>query len=110
MRHLTSRYTNSITHPILLFLPRYGAVVRSANAYVPPGARRGPSGALPPVKEGAPSNATAPKPDIPKLAVNAPDGSNVAVANAASPATKVHYIFFLFVMTIFPMLCFLLTS
>ncbi|KAK7690931.1 hypothetical protein QCA50_006034 [Cerrena zonata] len=69
---------------------KYGAVVRSANAYVPPGARKGPSGALAPVKENvvATNVTTAAKPEIPKLAVNAPDGSAVAVANAASPSTK----------------------
>ncbi|KZT00786.1 uncharacterized protein LAESUDRAFT_665282 [Laetiporus sulphureus 93-53] len=46
---------------------KYGAVVRSANAYVPPGARKG--------------NASAPtKPEkqaLPKVSVEAPDGSSV---------------------------------
>ncbi|TFK47795.1 hypothetical protein OE88DRAFT_1738323 [Heliocybe sulcata] len=51
---------------------KYGAVVRSANAYVPPGAR----------KPGAPAPAKA---EIPKLSVNAPDGS--ALQSAQSGAT-----------------------
>ena len=74
-------------------LYRYGAVVRGANAYVPTGARKGNSGGLPPVTEGSVSSSstTTPKPEIPKLAVNAPDGTTVAVANAVSPATKVRY-------------------
>ncbi|KAI0078797.1 hypothetical protein K474DRAFT_1706190 [Panus rudis PR-1116 ss-1] len=62
---------------------KYGAVVRSANAYVPPGARKGNAGGVAPSKD---ANA---KPEIPKLAVNAPDGSAVSVnANTASPANK----------------------
>ncbi|KAH9949939.1 hypothetical protein B0H21DRAFT_725331 [Amylocystis lapponica] len=48
---------------------KYGAVVRGANAYVPPGARKGP---LP--------TGTGSKSDIPKLAVNAPDGATVSSA------------------------------
>ncbi|KAJ7603781.1 hypothetical protein DFH06DRAFT_1256087 [Mycena polygramma] len=47
---------------------KYGAVVRGNNAYVPPGARR--TGAMSPVGNAA-------KTDIPKLAVNGPDGTSV---------------------------------
>ncbi|OSX58862.1 hypothetical protein POSPLADRAFT_1067357 [Postia placenta MAD-698-R-SB12] len=46
---------------------RYGAVVRGANAYVPPGARK--------------TNSASPgqgKQEVPKVAVNAPDGSAVS--------------------------------
>ncbi|KAK7033100.1 LsmAD domain-containing protein [Favolaschia claudopus] len=43
---------------------KYGAVVRGSNAYVPPGARKT-------------GGDTAAKSDIPKLAVNGPDGSSV---------------------------------
>ncbi|GBE88385.1 hypothetical protein BKA93DRAFT_768236 [Sparassis latifolia] len=61
---------------------KYGAVVRSANAYVPPGARKGP---LPSTNGTAKS-----PPDIPKVAVNAPDGSAVPAAEkeagSAQPA------------------------
>jgi hypothetical protein len=46
---------------------RYGAVVRSSGAYVPPGARKTP---LSP-----PASAT--KSDIPKVSVNAPDGASI---------------------------------
>ncbi|OCH94368.1 hypothetical protein OBBRIDRAFT_722811 [Obba rivulosa] len=57
---------------------KYGAVVRSANAYVPPGARK---------------TDAAPKPAVPKVSINAPDGSAVsapvaAIPAAAAPATK----------------------
>ncbi|EMD33528.1 hypothetical protein CERSUDRAFT_142553 [Gelatoporia subvermispora B] len=62
---------------------KYGAVVRSANAYVPPGARKG-------------TQADGAKPVVPKVSVNGPDGSVVqpapaaatASANAAAPAVK----------------------
>ncbi|KZT73682.1 hypothetical protein DAEQUDRAFT_721755 [Daedalea quercina L-15889] len=67
---------------------KYGAVVRGANAYVPPGAR----------KPGQPGPAPTPgaKQDVPRVAVNAPDGTAVSsdkekekaadVAKAGSPA------------------------
>ncbi|CAL1716363.1 unnamed protein product [Somion occarium] len=68
---------------------KYGAVVRGANAYVPPGARKTNSGGVVSVKEAVAANAASgAKPEIPKLSVNAPDGSTVAVNSAASPATK----------------------
>ncbi|KAJ7931503.1 hypothetical protein B0H13DRAFT_1958504 [Mycena leptocephala] len=47
---------------------KYGAVVRGNNAYVPPGARK--PGDIAPVGNAA-------KADIPKLAVNGPDGTSV---------------------------------
>lgn len=50
---------------------RYGAVVRSSNAYVPPGARK-----QAPLNGPAAAAATKPAaPDLPRVAVNAPDGS-----------------------------------
>ena len=54
---------------------RYGAVVRSTGAYVPPGARKTP---LSPPASGT-------KSDIPKVAVNAPDGA-IIPDKAGSPA------------------------
>jgi len=58
-------------------LYRYAGVVRGANAYIPPGARR--SGAI---EEG-------PKPDIPKVSINGPDGATVipqaSTSNGATP-------------------------
>lgn len=66
---------------------RYGAVTRSVNAYVPPGARRTPFGGV---------SDPAPKSDIPQVAVNAPDGAPVlpeASTGKGSPATsKVRHI------------------
>jgi hypothetical protein len=56
---------------------KYGAVVRGTNAYVPPGARK--AGAAP-VNNGA-------KADVPKVAVNGPDGASVP-SQAQSPASS----------------------
>ncbi|KAF7327786.1 LsmAD domain-containing protein [Mycena kentingensis (nom. inval.)] len=47
---------------------KYGAVVRGAGAYVPPGARR----------------PDAPKTDVPKVSVNGPDGASVVPSQAPS--------------------------
>ncbi|KXN84754.1 hypothetical protein AN958_12181 [Leucoagaricus sp. SymC.cos] len=61
---------------------KYGAVVRGQGAYIPPGARKGPGGALSP-----PSNPpAATKQDIPKVSVNGPDGS--AVVSSQTPPEK----------------------
>ena len=51
---------------------RYGAVVRSSNAYVPPGARKQVPG---PAPNGPAAATKAAAPDLPRVAVNAPDGS-----------------------------------
>ncbi|KAG7089569.1 hypothetical protein E1B28_011239 [Marasmius oreades] len=56
---------------------KYGAVVRGANAYVPPGARK--TGAAP---------ANAPKADVPKVSVNAPDGAAVSSQTDASASSS----------------------
>jgi PAB1-binding protein PBP1 len=61
---------------------KYGAVVRGTNAYVPPGARKAAAVAAVTVV----SNNTA-KSDIPKVAVNGPDGSTVS-AQSKSPASS----------------------
>lgn len=63
---------------------RYGAVVRSANAYVPPGARKTVSSATP----GTVSSAGTPtKPEIPKVSVNGSDTNGAKDAQKpASPA------------------------
>ncbi|KAF5359437.1 hypothetical protein D9756_003474 [Leucocoprinus leucothites] len=57
---------------------KYGAVVRSQGAYIPPGARRGVSGALSPpsIPSAAPSAVA--KQEVPKVSVNGPDGTTVA--------------------------------
>ena len=53
-----------------LELCRYGAVVRSAGAYVPPGARKaGTATSGPSTPAAIPT-----KPEIPKVQVNGPDG------------------------------------
>ncbi|KAI0784608.1 hypothetical protein C8Q75DRAFT_724367 [Abortiporus biennis] len=49
---------------------KYGAVVRGANAYVPPGARRANPIA-------AKDSSASAKPEIPKVSVNAPDGTSL---------------------------------
>lgn len=60
---------------------KYSTVIRSANAYVPPGARRSGNGAV------TPTSANQPKADAPKVAVNGPDGTPVKEAQKpASPA------------------------
>ncbi|TBU26223.1 LsmAD domain-containing protein [Dichomitus squalens] len=55
---------------------KYGAVVRGANAYVPPGARKTGSATTPPAKS-----------EVPKVAVNAPDGAAVPSSTTASTPT-----------------------
>ncbi|KAI0325548.1 hypothetical protein GY45DRAFT_1260697 [Cubamyces sp. BRFM 1775] len=59
---------------------KYGAVVRGANAYIPPGARKANAGAA------SSANATTPpaKADLPKVAVNAPDGAAVPQTSTSS--------------------------
>ncbi|GJE88624.1 PAB1-binding protein-like protein [Phanerochaete sordida] len=66
---------------------RYGAVVRSANAYVPPGARKATGGASN-TNGGSPApSATSAKSEIPKVSVNGPDGSGAKEPQKpASPA------------------------
>ncbi|KAI0787704.1 hypothetical protein C8Q74DRAFT_1366536 [Fomes fomentarius] len=59
---------------------KYGAVVRGANAYVPPGAR----------KSGAAVTTTTPptKTEVPKVAVNAPDGTAVSTTTSSTPSAS----------------------
>ncbi|KAH7930135.1 hypothetical protein BV22DRAFT_1001233 [Leucogyrophana mollusca] len=59
---------------------KYGAVVRGTNAYVPPGARKQNSTggvASPP-----------PKPEVPKVSINGPDGTPVAAKEPSPPSVK----------------------
>ena len=56
-------------------LHRYAGVVRGANAYIPPGARR--AGAI----------EEAPKSDIPKVSINGPDGATVTPQASTSNGT-----------------------
>ena len=62
--------------------------MRSTGAYVPPGARKG--GPLSPLATGSFPVATPPaaKPEVPKVAINGPDGAAI-VDKEASPANKV---------------------
>jgi|SRR5712671_1458449 len=66
---------------------RYGAVVRGSNAYIPPGARKN----FPPLTAAAPSAsgaASAKGSDIPKVSINAPDGSSVPHSDTTTPASS----------------------
>lgn len=56
-------------------LRRYAEVIRGANAYIPPGARK--SGSV----------EDAPKPDIPKVSINGPDGTNPTLHSSISNGT-----------------------
>ena len=60
---------------------RYAAVVRGANAYIPPGARK--TGVI----------EEAPKPDIPKVSINGPDGATLtpqaSTSNGTAPAPAI---------------------
>ncbi|KAJ7227180.1 hypothetical protein GGX14DRAFT_418480 [Mycena pura] len=60
---------------------KYGAVVRGANAYVPPAARR-PGGT--PAEPAGSNAAVTPKDDVPKVSVNGPDGASVAPSQTPS--------------------------
>lgn len=84
-----------ITSNDLLSTFRYGAVVRGLNAYIPPGARKNlPSlGAAPTAAASAtvPSSSTgtsAKGPDVPKVSINAPDGSSVPHSDTTTPASS----------------------
>lgn len=67
--------------------PRYGAVVRGANAYVPPGARRQNS-ETDATKQSENDQAlkTESVATVPKLSVNAPDGSEKTVPRTGAAA------------------------
>jgi PAB1-binding protein PBP1 len=58
---------------------KYAGVIRSANAYVPPGARKA-AGVAPP-EDGN-------KTEIPKVSVNAPDGSAITPSKGSPAPTK----------------------
>ncbi|EGN99245.1 hypothetical protein SERLA73DRAFT_160712 [Serpula lacrymans var. lacrymans S7.3] len=65
---------------------KYGAVVRGTNAYVPPGARK--HGQQSSVGSSGASGASASKPDIPKVSINAPDGAVLAQKETPPPSVK----------------------
>jgi len=68
---------------------RYGAVVRGSNAYVPPGARRIlPVAAATAATPSASGGAIVKGPDVPKVSINAPDGSNVTHSDTTTPASS----------------------
>lgn len=75
----------------LTTLPRYGAVVRGQNAYVPPGARR-PGAPAPATNNAnaaaAPEIGAATKVEVPKVSVNGPDGTAVSAVQAQSPPSS----------------------
>ncbi len=64
---------------------RYGAVVRGSNAYIPPGARKNL-----PVATATPASgsATVKGSDVPKVSINAPDGSNIPHSDTTTPASS----------------------
>ena len=78
-------FISAITETNTDVATRYGAVVRGSNAYVPPGARRqNPIIGV---------SVAGPKPEVPKVSVNAPDGAvsqprvpSPSSSKAASPA------------------------
>jgi PAB1-binding protein PBP1 len=72
---------------VLTAQPRYGAVVRGSNAYIPPGARKQQFQQHQPSPAGAPAiNSPSPKTDVPKVSVNGPDGIVVAPKEVPSTA------------------------
>jgi hypothetical protein len=79
----------------LLSTLRYGAVVRGSNAYIPPGARKNPPPggvaataaapvAVPPSSTGDSAKGL----DVPKVSINAPDGSSLPQSDATTPASS----------------------
>ncbi|KAI0303768.1 hypothetical protein B0F90DRAFT_1893394 [Multifurca ochricompacta] len=74
---------------------KYGAVVRGSNAYIPPGARKNlppPTAAsaagVPVAASPASTGANAKGPDVPKVSINAPDGSTVPHSDTTTPASS----------------------
>jgi len=65
---------------------RYGAVVRGSNAYVPPGARKTLSPLAP--TTAASGGANAKGREVPKVSINAPDGSSVPQSDTSTPASS----------------------
>ncbi|THV07420.1 hypothetical protein K435DRAFT_772738 [Dendrothele bispora CBS 962.96] len=61
---------------------KYGAVVRGANAYVPPGARKAATAAT------GTSAGTSSKTDVPKVSVNGPDGTSVPQSQSPASSSK----------------------
>lgn len=70
----------------LLTAFRYGAVVRGSNAYIPPGARK----TLSPLSPATPASggASAKGREVPKVSINAPDGSSVPQSDTSTPASS----------------------
>ncbi|KAF8486095.1 hypothetical protein DFH94DRAFT_710449 [Russula ochroleuca] len=64
---------------------KYGAVVRGSNAYIPPGARKNT-----PLATATPASGSAAVkgPDVPKVSINAPDGSSVPHSDTTTPASS----------------------
>ncbi|KAN0139031.1 hypothetical protein V8E53_003419 [Lactarius tabidus] len=89
---LEERLMNNVDNSGVNEEDKYGAVARGPNAYVPPGARKSlPSGVAPaaatPVAAPPSSTTTNVKgPDVPKVSINAPDGSTVPHSESTTPA------------------------
>ncbi|KAI0250212.1 hypothetical protein BJV78DRAFT_1283349 [Lactifluus subvellereus] len=74
---------------------KYGAVVRGLNAYIPPGARKNlpslgavPTAAAPAAAPSSSTMASAKGSDVPKVSINAPDGSSVPHSDTTTPASS----------------------
>ena len=65
---------------------RYSTVVRGTNAYIPPGARKSAAQATaaPPAPTPAPVKEVE-KSEVPKVSVNAPDGTEKTLPKSTSP-------------------------
>lgn len=67
---------------------KYGAVVRSSNAYIPPGARKPLSPLAPTTAASNAGGANAKGREVPKVSINAPDGSSVPQSDTSTPASS----------------------
>ncbi|KAI9461642.1 hypothetical protein BJY52DRAFT_1117025 [Lactarius psammicola] len=89
---LEERIMNNVDNSGVNEEDKYGAVARGPNAYVPPGARKNlpsvvpPAAAAPIAAPAASTNANVKGPDVPKVSINAPDGSTVSHSDTTTPA------------------------
>jgi PAB1-binding protein PBP1 len=78
------KYVTYMDSPSAIRYGHYGAVFRGPNVYIPPEARKNPVAAATPSTSGS---ATVNGPDVPKVSINAPDGSNVTHFDTTTPAS-----------------------
>jgi PAB1-binding protein PBP1 len=89
---LEERVMNSVDNSGANEEDKYGAVARGPNAYVPPGARKNipavvpPAAAAPIASPPASTSTNAKGPDVPKVSINAPDGSTLSHSDTTTPA------------------------